>query len=415
MAELRKLNYIQSNEKSILIDPSTIPNLIPDKTLKEWQKDDPDPFYKVQEIEYPIVANRINYKESFFESFISKLKNRPTPGSRSGHSMSWGERPPTDFIMVGGKLEKNGDGTGKVYFKNYIPPSASSGSNDTFIRENKSDMVHYSLVSVTKDEIDEDDEGNWVINVIGSIRGERNDAVEYDGGAMQQKTNETMIMKDRGNVGLWYGKDPDNILKVTSGGHVGIGTGHDPAFPLIITNEHNISEQGNKNNKGEVMTKDEILEKLKTLKTNAEITLNDVAKVFGLSKQIITEEHIDALKVVNSLREAGYENPVEDLIRMKEQIKLNSEAVRNAELDKAFGIDDGKNYLRQYAGGQAGDLMDTELAEKINSLKEDPIAKKLAKEQADYTSDTNTIGSVETKNVKTDTVEKRNGVKIDKY
>ena len=119
MSELRRLNYSQSKKKTrLIIDPTEIPNLVPADILKEWQKDDTDPYYKIQEIEYPIVANRINYKESFFESFINKLKERPIPGSRAGHELFSSVRPPTDFIMIGAKMVPASDGNGTVYFNN---------------------------------------------------------------------------------------------------------------------------------------------------------------------------------------------------------------------------------------------------------------------------------------------------------
>lgn len=352
--ELRRLNYIQSSK--VKINPEDIPNLIPEKILNEWQKDDNNPYYKIQEIKYPIVANRINYLESFFESFISKLKARPIPGNKNGHgSFSSGSRSPTDFIMVGAKMEKKGDGTGKVYFKNYIPLKAASGSNETFIMENKSDMVHFSLVSYTKDEIMQDDNGT-TINVIGSIKGERNDAVEHGLGAMDQKTN---------------------------------------------------NDNGGKKD----MDKKELLEKLKALKANAEITLPDIAKALDLSNQLITDKHNKALAMADSLTKLGVKDPVSEIKKLQEQAKANSTAVRNAELDKAFGVDaDKKNYLRQYAEKQTGDIASDGLEKRINEIKDDPIAKQLARDRADYTTDANAVGSVERKN----TAEITSGIKVDK-
>jgi len=187
--ELRKLNLEVKNKAKLKIDADSIPNLVPKKILEEWIGEETEPYFKIQAINYPIIANGINYKESFFEEFISKLKDRPIPGSKNGHHMAWGIRPPTDFVMVGAKIEKKGNGKGTIFFKNFIPAQGEAGDNSIFIRENKSDMVHYSRVSYTKDEIERDENGNVTINVVGSIKGERNDAVEYGMGAMEQKTN----------------------------------------------------------------------------------------------------------------------------------------------------------------------------------------------------------------------------------
>jgi len=364
MPELRRLNYYNfiQNDTKLNIDPETIPTLIPKATLKEWQDGDTDPYYKIQVFEYPILANGVHYQESFFKSFISKLKERPIPGAKDGHHLSWGERPQTDFIMIGGKVSSNGDGTGKAYFKNYIPKEG----NDVFIRENKSDMVHYSLVSYTKDEYEEDENGDFIINAIESIKGERNDAVEYGLGAMEQKTN-----ADSGDS-----KDKPK-------------------------------EEGNVNKK-------ELLEKLKTLKANAEITLDEIAEALGLGAKLLTKEHSDALKVVNSLAEKGIEKPLEQLEKMQADIKANQEDVRRAKLDTVYGIDEKKeNFLRQYAEKQTVGVYGEELDQKINELKEDPIAKKLAQEKADYDSEYNRIGTVEKKENSDDKAANRNGRRVD--
>jgi hypothetical protein len=353
--------------KKIKLSPDEIPNLINAKTLKDWQAGDTDPYYKIQKIDFPIISNGLNYVESFFESFISKLKDRPTPGSKSGHEMMYGKRPNTDLIMIGGKIESNGKGKGSVYFKNYIPHIGESGNNDVFIRENKSDMVHYSLVSYVKQEREETPDGD-IINVVESMYGERNDAVEWGTGAMKQVTN-----KDE-------------------------------------------KKEGNKSIKGESnLDKDELLKKLNALKANGELTLSDVAEAMGLQKQILTEDHEKALKTVNALNKMGVENPVSFIKDLQERIKVDSESVRNAELDTIYGNDpESKNFLRQYAGQQTKDLSGEKLKNKIEELKKDPIALKLAGNKADYTSDENFIGKAESKK-KPDTEEKEtNGTRVDK-
>lgn len=351
------LNY-QENLVKEIIDPNTIKNTIPDKALKEFQKDDPEPYYKVQKIEYPITANGINYHESFFKSFISKLKDRPIPGSKSGHSIFWGERPNTDFIMVGGKIESKGNGKGFVYFKNYIPPSGAETSNETFIRENKADMVHFSLVTYPKYEIETEDDGSEIINAVESLRGERNDAVEWGMGAMGQETNQ----KDH----------------------------NDQEIDLIDNKE------GGENN----LNKEELLKVLNTMKANADITLIEVAEAMGLKNQVITDEHIEAVKIVNSLKELGMKDPVKDYEKLKNKISADKESVRNARLDKEYGpekdpVTNKENLLRTYAGQKAAGLDGEELENAIKDLKDDPIAKRFAAERADYNSEANTIGVVE--------------------
>jgi len=373
----RCLNYAKTNVK---INPDEIPNLIPKDYLKEWQKGDPDPYYKVQEIEYPIKSNGLNYQESFFKSFISKLKNRAMPGAKNGHEIYWGVRPDTDFIMIGAKIESNGDGTGKVYFKNYIPPEGEKGSNENFIRENKTDMVHYSLVTYPKEETITDDEGNQTINIIKSLKGERNDAVEYGLGGMKQITN----------------LDDENSLDDLSG------------------QASNFTDPKDNNRQGEdnLKEKEEIFKKLIALKANAEITLVEIAEAMGLKNQVVTNEQIEALKIVNSIKKLGFKDPVPEIKALQETITTNAEAVLNAQLDKEFGTnpdsDSKENYLRKYAGQQIANMESNDFEVLKNNLEKDPIALKFAKDKADYNSDVNKIGVIETSKNKQDNQEVRN-------
>lgn len=376
MAELKPLvllNYKQSvvNKK---IDPDSIPTLVPDKALKEFQKDDPDPYYKTQKIEFPIVANGLNYQKSFFESFISKLNERPIPGSKSGHNLFSSERPPTDFLLIGGKIESKSKEKGFVYFKNYIPKNGATTTNETFIKENKSDMVHFSLVTYPKYEVLEDKDGNEIVNIIESLYGERNDAVEYNLGAMKQETN----IKDL--------KDQDDL------------------------------KDNNKLGGVNLETKQEVLKVLNTMKANADITLIEVAEAMELQSQLITDEHLQAIKIVNSLKNLGFTDPVKDYEKLKNKIEADRESVRNARLDKEFGTKEDSqtkkdNLLRTYAEGKTVNVYGDDLEKAINDLKEDPIAKKFAAERADVNSEANELGVVEN-NKTEDKAETKNGIRL---
>lgn len=453
------LNYQQNVVKEV-IDPDSVPNTVPSTALKEFQKDDPEPYYKVQKIEYPVVANGINYPESFFKSFISKLKERPIPGSKTGHSVFWGERPNTDFIMVGGKIESKGNGKGFVYFKNYIPPAGAETSNDTFIRENKADMVHFSLVTYPEYHITEDKDGNEEVNAISSLKGERNDAVEWGLGAMGQETNavadQRIMSKSRSNArskinsgnydnssswsfsasdgnnllgengdnwteyALWhmvedtsaetetkarykypYGKNGKvyrSALRAIASraGQQGLDDLSNLASELIDLID---KKEGGENN----LNKDELFKVLNTMKANADITLIEVAEAMGLKNQIITDEQLEALKIVNSLKDLGLKDPVKDYEKVKNTIEANKESVRNARLDKEYGtekdpVTNKENLLRHYAGQKAAGLDGDALENAIKELKDDPIAKRFAAERADYNSEANEIGVVENRN-----------------
>jgi hypothetical protein len=351
--ELRRLNILAENIASVVPVPDDIPTLVPASTLKQWMEDDKEPFYKCQAINYPIKANGINYKESFFQEFVSKLSDRPHPGSKSGHETQWGKRATTDLLLVGGKLQRNNDGTGIVFLKNYVPKKADS-DNENFIKECKADMVHFSLVAFTRDEIIQDEDG-ITINVIGSIRGERNDAVEFGMGAMEQKTNEQ---------------------KPAVGGKKNI-FGEDTMEPE---------------------KKKLLMETLRGLKSNGEITLLEIAEEIGLKNQIVTDEQLAAVKTMNALKEIGLKDPVVDVKALQKTIADGQGEVRNAMITKTFGPEkfaNGKaNDLRTFIVTQIKDETGDALTARLNELKDHPLAKKLAAEQADYRSEVN-VASVE--------------------
>jgi hypothetical protein len=349
-AFLKKINFRSENDKPLKIDASTIPTLIPKEAQDEWLANDENPYYKIQEIKYPIVANGYTYTESFFESFINKLNKYPIPGSKNGHETQWGKRAPTDILLVGGKLEKSKDGKGKVYFKNYFPPVGDSGSNEILIKEAKSNMIEFSLVSYTKDErIEKAD--SYEINVIESLFGERNDVVEYGAGAMEQKTN---------------------TLDITANG-------------------------GNNNEGDSTMTLDEALKVVSNALDNNNVSITEISEKLNFKSKLITAEHTNAITVVRRLNEIAGDNPVEFVEKLMAERKANQAAVKSAKLTELFGAkvleDKKENVVREFAEQyfDGKDITDDEVAK----LKENKIFKQLAAQDADYTSKQNQIGIIE--------------------
>jgi hypothetical protein len=355
----KKVNFRKEDDKPLVnVD---VPTLVPSDKLSPWQEGDKAPYYKIQAINYPVKANGYNYTESFFESFVDKLKTNLIPGSRGGHETSWGKRAPTDLLLVGGKLSKNGDGSGTVYLKNYIPLNGESGDNSIFLKECKTGMIDFSLVSYTRDERIEKPDGSVDYNVIQSLYGERNDAVEYGTGAMEQKTNalddiEAQSLRD------------------------------------LIDEKINAIQ-------GEGMKKEEIFQGLTTLKENNEISLPEIAKHLNLSALVLTEEQKINLAAFDAVKKlCGDKSPVEVISGLLDEKKENAKAVRNAKLNEEFGLPEHpqtkkENKARIYAEKIIGNEELT--AEKINAVKEDSIFKALAAENASVGSDFNTFGPVE--------------------
>lgn len=350
--EPKKFNLRRDDDKVLNVDPSTIPTVSPIAVLDNFgYSQEESPYFKVQEIEYPIIANGYNYTEQFFQSFTEKLNSRPFPGSADGHNMSWGGRSSTDLFLVGYKLESNGDGSGKVYFKNWIPERIGNKDNSAFILENKAGLVDYSLVAWTEDEeVVDDTTGQITMNVIKSIRGERNDAVEYGEGAMLQKTNSQVAL--------------DN------------------------TNE------GEKKN----MTKEEILAGLKTLKTNLQITLPEVAESLGLSSLLITDAQKTNLANFDEVvKLCGSQPPVDFVKDLIESKKENATRERENLITSEFGPKVFKetqkvNSSRKYVENILGDDELTE--DRIKELKSDEAYLALKANEADFNSNDNEIGEI---------------------
>lgn len=349
--ELKKLNIRSSNDKPLKIKAEEIPNLVPEKILAEWIEED-NPYFKIQAIKFPIKANGYNYTKSFFESFIKKMKTAPIPGSRDGHDYSFGGRAASDLLLIGGKIETNEKNPekGTVYLKNYIPPVGASGENDIFIKELKSNMIDFSLVSYTKDERIENKDGSVSWNVIESLFGERNDAVPREMGAMEQKLNSV----------------------------------------------NNSAKDGENNKREKTMPKAEVLNDLKTLQANLQITLPEVAKAMGLESLLITDEQKASIQKLNSAQKLIGEG-VDIVEFINESIsfkKQNAKVNRENILTKEFGLKEypdtkKENKARTYAEeiSEGKELTD----ELIAKIKENSIYVSLASERADLNSDENDL------------------------
>jgi len=125
-----------------------------------------------------------------------------------------------------------------------------------------------------------------------------------------------------------------------------------------------------------------------------------VAEAMGLSNQIITEKHTNALIIMDEFSKLNVDNPIEQFKAMQEQLKKNAETVFEARMTQEFGAEKNENktdnLLRKYAQDKLKDIESGKLENAIKELKEnDPIAKKFAEEQADYTSQKNILGRVE--------------------
>ena len=394
---LNLMEYESPVEQKIYMDPSMIPNIVPQATLDLWTNGDESPYFKLQKIAYPVKANGLVYKRSFFESFLNKLTDHPIPGAKGGHALTNVERSPTDFILVGGKIEGDVE-KGFVYLKTYIPPRGDSGDNSTFIAENKSGMVHYSIVTYPKEQVEKLDDGSRQVAIVESVFGERNDAVDWGAGAMKQVTNVEKVTDPAPSDGE---SEEDFVGRCVP---ILVEEGYEPEQAAAICYskfKENSAVGGLKEDEeGEDMDKEAVLKALNSMAPAKQLTLSEVAEVMGAKEQLLTPEHVEALKLVNTLKKEGISDPlsvVRELTELREKSKADEKVVRNSKLDAKYGPKgtDGKNLIRAYAEQQVGDAVGEELDKRINALKDDPIAQRLAAEKMDAHSRENHLGGAE--------------------
>ena len=342
---------------NLSINPETIPILITQEKLNIIQADDNNFYYAIQEIEdITEPANGIEFIQSYWESYLEKLKEHPIGGRKKGHisPYNWWQTAENDFYLIGGKIEGN-----KVYLKNYIPPEGFESSNKSFIRDVKAGTVHFSVVSYTEDIIETDENGNIKsIKAIRSVRGERNDAVEVDMGAMKQKVN----------------KDDKTSNNNKTEGYI------------MADNVYN-----------------DIVKNLKNQIDNGSVGKPQIAKDLGI--EIITDDHKQAVLTVNKITEilgpCDFEKTIQEMKQNAEKVRQQAyDNMREKIMAEVFGPEkikvngvDTDNLKRLAAEPLVSkDIQDEKtLKEQIEAAKENPVVKNASFQQADITSDMNDL------------------------
>lgn len=421
MPELRKLNFRSAPDSKLLISADSIPTLVPAESLALFQAGDEKPYFKVQAIDYPTKANGWTYTEEFWKSYIGKLNAAPIPGSARGHETRWGARGATDLIVVGGRVDAKGDGSGTVYLKNYIPPKGESGDNSVFIAMNKAGMVDYSIVSYTRDVIENQPDGEVTRMCVESLYGERNDCVDLGTGAMDMKTNADALPKEQeralslietgafDKTSKWNG---EGDLELSPG--FAYGKAGRVYYSALRQSANRAKETGNldvadvavtliraidrykQNREKKPVEKAEILEGVKTLKQNAELTLPEVAKAMGLEGQLKTDADAEAAAKLNAIKSVLGDGDVVDQVKaLAAQVSAGSEAARENAIvalvgakQNADGSDNVRfNYLNKQTAGLSGEKLNAAL----EAVKADPVMLALNAQVADGNSGINIV------------------------
>lgn len=397
------MNY-RSSEKP-LPNVEDVPVLVKKAVLDELQKNDKEPYYKIEAIEYPASGSGGVYEASFFKSFINVTKQRPIPGSKRGHE--WISRPSSDFYMIGGKTEDNSDGTGTAYFLIYIPPMGDPTDNAGFIRDARANMVHFSLVTQPEYNVKKDPDGVERRHFTKSNGYERNDAVEFGAGAMSQVVNSKEIinfeearnMIENGQISR---NDKGETLYVN-------GKVSRPMLRRMVANAdcenkteiaELISLIDKKQNGGKPMELNEAVQMVQNAAANGQLNLGETFKVALRNKD--DEKNAELVKALNG------KNLGEDVLAGIDKIiaenKANADAIAKNAVAAAFGPESvttevngkketTKNAAFEYAIQKCTGKTGADLETAINSLKDDVVMKSLRANQADPNSGINIIQS----------------------
>jgi hypothetical protein len=405
------LNYAKS--KSSIPGHDQVDTLVPKAAMDALTNGDPEPFYKIEALDFPANGSGGVYDGSFFKSFINVTKERPIPGSKRGHE--WVSRGNSDFYTVGGRIDSTDNGkTGTAFLKIYIPPKGDSTENTGLIRDAKAGMVHFSLVTKpdynVKTETDEMGNKIQVRHFTATMGAERNDAMEYGGGAM------TQIVNSNGNS-----FDIDAAKALIEEGKIDISTniaGDDPIHNGIVhrsvlrrlashANETDravigdlISAIDKSKNGRKTVDKDEALKLISNLIKNGGENIQDIANGLGFGDKLRNADDVKNAEIVKALNSKLGDKPIEKIDALiAENAKTAEDRVMNA-VTVAFGAAEiepvpGKGKVTnamhvralELCKGKTGD----ELKNSIELAKKDPVMIALAAQNADGQSRINTV------------------------
>jgi hypothetical protein len=391
--------------KTELPTADTLPTLVRDETMQALLKNEENPRYTVEAIDFPVKGDGGHYTKQFFQSYLNRMKAHPFGGNKLGHS--WPEK--NDFYTVGGKIEENGKDSGTVYFKIFIPAVGYETTNSGFIRDVEAKNVHFSLVTMPEFELKKNDEtGEMERYFTASVGMERNDAVPFEGGAMAQRVNsksEYEQAKDlirngqvnyndplEGEEFIHNGKVYRSVLRRMAS-HANGDAGASELLSLI---------DKRKNQKGKKpMEKEELIQALKGLYMNGLVSMADIATGIGSTapEQLRNEADHKNAELVKRFNELLGDNPVEEAEKLLNTRSENERyLVENAVRDQ-IGTPKVKNakgeeidnpaylYAKKVCNGLAGKA----LRDALDGLKADTVMQNLLSSQADIHSEFNRV------------------------
>jgi len=399
--------------KAQLPEAHEIPTLVKSEVLTALLKNEESPRFFVQAIDFPAKGTGGIYTERFFESYLDRMNAHPFGGNKLGHA--WPER--NDFYTVGGKIEKNGSSeSGTVYFKIFVPAMGYETTNSGFIRDLEAKNVHFSLVTRPEYEMKHNKKsGEMERHFVKSIGNERNDAVPFEGGAMQQQVNskshdyeQAKSLIKNGKVDYNSKADGDEIIQngqVTYSALRRLAANADSRTPelteLVSLADKKRNNRRSKMGDEAVVTKEQALAVLAGLYVNGLISMAQIAAGVGHNAATFlrNEEDKANAELANSIRQKLGEKPMDELdlllnTRKENERFLMQNAVRaqvGAEKIKNAKGEEVGNRAYEYAMKMCNGKVGRDLASTLEALKNDAIMHDLLAAQADHTSEFNRI------------------------
>ena len=395
--------------KAQMPDVQSIPTLIKNEAMAALLKNEDNPRYFVEAIDFPVEGNGGVYTERFFESFLDRMRTHPFGGNKLGHS--YPEK--NDFYTVGGKIEKNSSGdNGTVFFKIYVPTMGYETTNSGFIRDLEAKNVHFSLVTRPEFESKLNEKTREIERYfIKSVGYERNDAVAYEEGAMPQHVNskncdyeQVKSLIEKGWVD--YKAKGEDIIQngqVTYSALRRAAASADSRTPELKELVSLADKQRNRRKTMEdiVITKEEALKTLKGLYANGQVSMAEIADGLGSTAPefVRTENDKKNSELVKVVNEKLGDNPIDKLdtllnTRAETEKLLVENAVREqvgpAKIKNGKG-EEVDNPAYAYAMKVCNGLAGKVLRAALDSLKEDQIMLSLRASQADAGSEFNRI------------------------
>lgn len=357
-----KLKLLRTTHSKIKADQ--IPTLIPEKKMNILLEENENPYFAIEEIldiTEPVFPTMnmwspvgVTFTKKFWDSYLVKIKKRPLPGSKDGHKSLYDPgTPATDIYTVGGKREGN-----KVWLKIYIPTMGANSSNEGLIRDAKVGILHFSIVSQTKDVIELNENGEITkFLAVESVSGERNDVVEYDQGAMEQKVSQKDENHEKQNSQRSYIM-ADNVYK-------------------------------------------EIIENIKNQMANGAISIVQLSKDLGF--KIVNDEIQAERQMLTDIKKLTGDNPLEKIKILKTnelQVQQTAyENIREKLMSQSFGpvgTEKKPNLKRSAADPLVSEEIQDEknLKEDIEKAKKNPVVCQFSTTEADYTTEINDLSGV---------------------